>query len=243
LFLALFGAFQFALIYQAKVTLNYATFEAARAGALNQARMSFIENAFANAMAALYTNDDNVDQVREGRCRIRAEMYGGDPYGLEPDDRCTVNGQPVPDQVNPEAVFVDIAILNPRPEHFEPGNHGVDTGDGLVIPNDNLMYRPPTVKAGVSIQDANLLKLRITYCYPMVGPLVNRTIGALVNLLDRGEDIESARPDWNAQYQDYLEEDETASFRDRCLFDRPYPRIPLNAQAVVRMHSPALLQN
>lgn len=235
LILLVFGAFQFALIYKAKITLNYATFEAARIGAVNQAQMTFIENAFANAMAALYTNDDNVDEIREARCRVRTEIYGGDPYNV-----CTAAGS-TPSAPDPNEVWVNIEMLNPLPAHFEVGNHGVSVDAGFEIPNDNLMYRPPDIKAGVSIQDANLLKIRVTYCYPMIVPLVNRTIGALINLVDAGEDIESARPDWNAQYRAYLEDEGDASFRDRCLFDDPNPRIPLNAQAIVRMQSPALL--
>ena len=42
LLLLILGAIQFALIYQAKITLNYAAFEAARAGSLTGARMLFV---------------------------------------------------------------------------------------------------------------------------------------------------------------------------------------------------------
>ena len=47
LLLLILGAIQFALIYQAKFTLNYATFMAARQGALKNAKMTSIKDGLA----------------------------------------------------------------------------------------------------------------------------------------------------------------------------------------------------
>jgi hypothetical protein len=41
----------------------------------------------------------------------------------------------------------------------------------IVIPNDNLMYRKRDVRGGVNIQDANLLKIKLTYLYELKMPL------------------------------------------------------------------------
>ena len=43
------------------------------------------------------------------------------------------------------------------------------------IPNDHLMYRVAN-GGGMSIQDANLLKIRVTYCVKLVVPFVDRII-------------------------------------------------------------------
>ena len=51
---------QFAFIYRAKITLNYATFEAARAGSLNSARQYAMNNAMARALAPIYTTEDSI---------------------------------------------------------------------------------------------------------------------------------------------------------------------------------------
>ena len=59
--LLLFGGLQFALIYHAKTALNYATFEAARFGAVSNARMSEMENAFTRGMAAIHTHNPTPD--------------------------------------------------------------------------------------------------------------------------------------------------------------------------------------
>lgn len=219
LFLLLYGALQFAFIYHAKITLNYAAFEAARAGALNNARMPLIENAFARALAPLYTHDDSGEEVKRARCVVRTEMYGGDHYACQ----AGAEAPPGPVTAEPGAtsdVWVRIDIVNPRPEHFLPANHGIEVDGGYEIPNDNLMYRPDTVKAGVNIQDANLLKIHVTYCFPMVVPFVNRTIATLLRerLAPPGGSLES-----------------------RCLDAEPHPRIPLHAAATVRMQSPAFL--
>jgi hypothetical protein len=69
---------------------------------------------------------------------------------------------------NPHTAYIE--ILSPTPEVFEEHNNGV------AIPNDNLMYRSTTEKGGVSVQDANLLKIRVSYCFKLVVPLVNKLI-------------------------------------------------------------------
>ncbi|MCC7410961.1 MAG: pilus assembly protein [Gammaproteobacteria bacterium] len=240
LLLLVFGALQFALIYHAKITLNYAAFEAARSGSLNNARMNFIENGFVRGLAPLFTHDDTADGVRRARCVVRTELYGGDEYA------CQAGGDPPPGPVIPAGAtndtWVDIEILNPRPEHFQTSNHGVDVSGGYEIPNDNLMYRPATVKGGVSIQDANLLKIRVTYCYPMYVPLVNNTIATLLRLYAAGLNPQAPEGEWRAQVEDYFAARATGGtlpMPDRCLYAQPNPRIPLNAMAIVRMQSPA----
>lgn len=47
---------QFALIYKAKITLNYATFQSVRAGTVNNASFAEMRQAFSSNMAPLYTS-------------------------------------------------------------------------------------------------------------------------------------------------------------------------------------------
>ena len=193
--LLLFGALQFALIYHAKTALNYATFEAARFGAVSNARMTEMENAFARTMAAIYTHDDTPEAVICAREIIRKEI---------------------------ENDFVSIEILNPPEDAFDP-----PVGDGETIPNDNLMYRTAYTGSGLSIQDANLLKIRITYCYPLYVPYMNRVLGIMLT-----NDESTTCPGCTGTYKD------TDSFERGCLNNG---RFPINAQAIVRMQSPAEL--
>ena len=197
--LLVFGALQFAFLYHAKTALNYAAFQTAREGAVNNAHMAIMENAFARNMAAIYANDDTIDEVKEARDRIRQEIAAG---------------------------FVLIDVINPTDEMFN--TFGVDLdGDGSrEIPNDNLMYRPVTREplSEATVQDANLLKLRITYCYPMYVPYVNR---ALAIMLTQPFDPDTC-PGCSGVFG------AAGTFERNCLDNG---RFPLNAQAIVRMQS------
>jgi len=215
--LLVFGALQFALMYHAKTALNYATFEAARAGALSNANTAIIENAFARGMAPIYTHDDTVQQVNDARDRVRGDISNG---------------------------LVIFEMINPNANAFS--EYGVDLyNDGnIYIPNDNLMYRPvdATGQSGITVQDANLLKLHITYCYPLYVPFVNQFIIRLM------KSMPTTTETWNAGIP------APGSPNEACLNTRSptddqwmsslnpdvQARFPLHAQAIVRMHSPAI---
>lgn len=217
MFLLVFGVLQFALLFQAKTTLNYATFEAARAGALNNAQVMPMQNAFARAMAAMYYIDveatgvelgeqsGNVARTAEARNRVRTEIRGDDDEGIP--------------------AMAEFNIINPNEDTFT--NHGVNENGKCYIPNDNLMYRDSQVRGEVNIQDANLLKLRVTYCYPLHVPFVNKMLTTI--LLNT--------PDSMCPYcvGTFSSGD---SIERTCLLN---DRFPINAQAIVRMQSPATL--
>ncbi|MEX2517500.1 MAG: TadE/TadG family type IV pilus assembly protein [Gammaproteobacteria bacterium] len=205
MFLLVFGALQFALIYQAKTTLNYATFEAARAGALNKAQIPAMQNAFARAMAAMYMDideDAGVDRTGAARDFVRDEII---------DDG---SGDPV---------FAEFQLLNPNIDSF--AEHGIAVDGNCEIPNDNLMYRDSTVKGDQNIQDANLLKLRVVYCYPLHVPFINRMLTTIMT-----QAPSEICPHCIGTYEG------GTSIERTCLTNN---RFPINAQAIVRMHSPA----
>ncbi len=149
LLLLVMGAIQFALIYQAKFTLNYATFMAARQGALKNAKLTPIKDGLAAGMTPLFmrtTSSPDVGDLAKARVIAMIEAF------------------------NPLTTKVEI-ISPTKQAHIDMGNN---------IPNDNLMYRS-TSGDGMSVQDANLLKIRVTYCVRLIVPFVNRVIYALSN--------------------------------------------------------------
>ena len=199
--LLLFGALQFAFLYHAKTLLNYAAFEAARTGAVSNARVSEMENAFARSMAAIHTHNPTSDDVMCAREIVYKEIESG---------------------------FVRIKVINPDPASniFTELDDGSVDGD-LVIPNNNLMYRSAVSTTGLSIQDANLLKIRVSYCYPLYVPYINRVLGIMLT------NVESPScPGCTGSFTS------TGSFERACLDNG---RFPLHAQAIVRMQSPAML--
>ncbi len=199
--LLLFGGLQFAFLYHAKTLLNYAAFEAARTGAVSNARVSEMENAFARSMAAIHTHNPTSDDVMCAREIVYKEIESG---------------------------FVRIKVINPDPDSniFTELDDGSVDGD-LVIPNNNLMYRSAVSTTGLSIQDANLLKIRVSYCYPLYVPYINRVLGIMLT------NVESPScPGCTGSFTS------TGSFERACLDNG---RFPLHAQAIVRMQSPAML--
>jgi len=220
------GIIQFALIYKAKITLNYATFQTVRAGSLNNASLSEMELAFSSNMAPLYTTsylsinssgDCNssflsTDQARRQRLGTtvitNAEggvigtsgqkiTQGNDELRSLLDRNINNFGSEsvlcarriVQQQIDDG--YVKISVVNPNFTSFS--NFGVGgyydvTGDGDIrtvnmIPNDNLMYRDAKVissgTSGQSVQDANLLKIHVGYCYELVIPFINRMVWAM----------------------------------------------------------------
>jgi len=212
MFLLVFGSIQFALLYQAKTTLNYAVFEAARAGALNSARTTAMQSAFARAMAAMYMDSSIGDSAGPERT-----MAASDKVYRE----ITGDGSAKP--------LADFQILNPTRASY--ADHGVDNTDKGIceIPSDNLMYRDAAVRAQSrqTIQDANLLKLRVVYCYPLQVPFVDRILTTILT-----EMPSSSCP--------YCAGGAAEEEIERTCLDAG--RFPLNAQAVVRMQSPATMQ-
>lgn len=207
--LLLFGIIQFGLIYHAKVALDYAAFEAARAGAVNHADRRAIEYGLARGLASLYTSVgaadsglDRVKKVQAARDRVMDEIRDGR--------------------------FACIERLNPSRSAFNAYGVIGDVGDyhGPLIPNGNLLYRDATPRGGaeVSIQDANLLKLRVTYCYPLYVPLISTVIKRLQGV----QDDPDPPPGWVAP--------RPGEFHAACY---RADRIPLVAQAMVRMQSAA----
>ncbi len=156
LFTLIFGCIQFALIYQAKTALHYAVFNAVRIGATNGATLESVHRGFAIGMAPFYTYDDEAFEVTTAVDRVQAHMD---------------EGLFIFERINPTAeAFIDFA------EDVDP-----ETG-WSYIPNDSLMYRDATmgVSSRLNVQDANLLKVSVTYCYPLSFPFINVIIGTVV---------------------------------------------------------------
>lgn len=152
--LLLLGSLQFGLIYWARATLNLASFEAARAGALDHGRSTAMTEAFKRGLAPLFTQDDTYQAVTTAYNKAAAEM-----------------------------TYAKVEMVSPTPAAVT--DYAVIINGQRQIPNDNLTYRPSAPGAsGMSIQDANLLKVKTTYGYKLWVPLVNKIIIEIVKATD-----------------------------------------------------------
>ena len=170
-------------------------FQTARTGSLNNVSMSAMEMAFAGNMAPLYTTSytsiDNNDNCTSnfslagelgalGEQNVNSANITGTlnaNVGNFNSDNVLCARRKVLQEI--EDNYVNITVVNPTTFSFD--DYGIDGDSGREIPNDNLMYRDSTVSSdsATSIQDANLLKVHIGYCFELIVPFANRIIWAM----------------------------------------------------------------
>ena len=209
--LLILGTIQFGFIYQTKATLNYATFEATRRGALNNGSMSAIVEGLTSGMMPLFAHSSssggarNLDLLKNAWKLAEAQMTDG---------KLTV-----------------ITIVNPTSAALSAYSGQSETGS--EIPNDNLMYRSTSIAGGgMNIQDANLLKVRVTYCYRMAVPILNKLIYNMV--VDP-----PATPVVGKTAADMLASEGGGSSSKPCTnIPADEYRIPITSESIVRMQSP-----
>ena len=148
LLLLLLASLQFVFIYEAKQTLNYATFIGTREGALHNGSIVAIQSGLASGLAPLFVHGENQQALKDGRAVAKSELGN--------------------------FKLAKIVIVNPT----QSALNGLKNASG-EIPNDNLMYRTADAasqKDGMNVQDANLLKVQVTYCVRLIVPIINRMI-------------------------------------------------------------------
>lgn len=162
---------QWATIYRDKITLNGATFEAVRAGSLNNGDMAHMRAALAQGMAPLFMRDESTPlELARAHLLSRAYIEGSNLAGAG----------------------VNIKRLHPTNNVFD--KHKVLRSDSsgntwYEIPNDNLMYRNSEEKhikddIYVNVQDANLLKIEVNWCKKLEVPIANWVIGKILTWSD-----------------------------------------------------------
>lgn len=158
LLLLVLGAIQFSLVLMAKSTLDNATFLGVRDGTLNNASVSSINDGIAKGLAPLF----------------QRYMQGGQSYA----NYLLARAQALL-AVNDPTV-VSVTVLNPTPAAFQDFGESATIGGqtATVIPNSRLMWRSTAVggSSGENIQDANLLKIRVRYCFKLDVPFIQQTI-------------------------------------------------------------------
>jgi hypothetical protein len=238
LFLGL-GALQFALVFHARHALTFALTEAARAGSVAHADPQAIRSGLAGGLVPWLYGAQDVGEYVLNVGRARAHVVQGEALGWIRLERVS----PTP------TAFDDWA------EPARDANGGVLDGT-VEIPNDNLAVRalrtlpasgtagsrsgePIGATSGLTLNDANLLRLRMEYGVPLVVPVAGRLIAWAMRAWD-GCEVGRARR-YGA-----LELDAPpiapAPPIDACVrYGLPgaQPRLPVRIVATVRMQSPA----
>ena len=166
--LLIFIIAEFSLMYQAKLVLDVASLAAARMGAVSNGNAGKMESSAVLALAPLYTHEPGKAGLMKGLARAeldaRLPRVQGTTDFLPQYSDVLLNGVGVG-----VGKVVKVDVLSPTAEMMR--DFGFVRDGVRLIPNDNLMYRSTELRNGVNIQDANLLKIRLTYLYELKMPL------------------------------------------------------------------------
>lgn len=162
------GILQYSLMFFAKNQIDHANFMAARAGSVAHANVVTIREAYIRALIPLYGGGRNAQELSESYLKADADMT----------------------QQN-----LRIEVLNPTIQSFDDfaTNQALNDSYGArTIPNDSLALRPNLdavgATSGQTLQDANLLKLRITHGYTPKVWLLGTIFNRYQQWLDSGDD-------------------------------------------------------
>lgn len=163
--ITLFGLamLQYGMLFFAKNQINHASFMAARAGSMANANLDNVQRAYASALVPLYGGGQDASELAASLVKANTDLAG----------------------------HVRIELLNPTKESFDDWNapalqKALQTGAKRVIPNSNQGFKSQDVGAtsGQTIQDANLIKLRITQGYMPKVPVVANIYRVYLKWLD-----------------------------------------------------------
>jgi hypothetical protein len=212
--LLIFAIIEFGLVYIAKLNLNHATFMAAREAATKGGTEREVKESLIKGLIPLY-QDASINDPSARISKAYAVSYAKNQnidirQGLESS----------------------VKRLSPTKEAF--ADFGLKDRNGKIyIPNDNLMWRKsgsansPGSRSGMTLQEANLLKVKVEYGYMPKTDIVRTVIKNV--MCARGEGLEafgSEIPIWQKKGD-----------IDDCLKYYMHGRIKLVSYATVHMQS------
>lgn len=158
--LVMMGAFQMMLLYEAHVRLQQATFEAARHAIVNHGTLSAIQQGFIENSIDLYIQGtapkDILKAYQKSQFAVNSPLLEG-------------------------GAGVVIERLNPTPAAFE--DFGVQDNNNKYIPNTWLHFKSRAIgeASKLNIQDANILKIKIKYGFPLKVPVIDTIIATVLS--------------------------------------------------------------
>jgi TadE-like protein len=199
--LFLFVLIQSGMLYVAKLNLNNATFMAARQGAVKNARANEIRISLIKGLIPFYQNA--TDSNNESRLAQALALAAAD-YPLN----------------------VDLKLISPGDAAFQA--YGITEAGIRYIPNDNLEFRrvTPVAGANLSLRDANLLRIKVTYGYELKVPLMAAIVKRIMCPFQTDSDVSAWKKPNLIPWGDF----ESCAYYLR-------GRVPIVAYATVQMQS------
>jgi len=215
-FVILFGIFELAYIYRAKSTFNTATFEAARQGSLEHARLGAMRSALRSGMLAEFIHGDKSISGM-GSAVLRTLAFESAMNKISPVIEVT---SPTKEIFNSFKVKRMVKLIGQKKEKLQ-----------YILPNDNLNLRTTVAKnitidskkRKITIQDANLLKIKSYWCYEMKVPIIKNLIYDIVSVSPSSEQLACNK----------------LTLISGLFSSAKY--LALSSQAIVRMQSPVII--
>jgi hypothetical protein len=222
--LLILGLIQIGLMMVAKQIVNEAAFEGARLGASEHGKKDAVVRAVKRKLLPFYQDSTNYENLSDTQRAARlvaaaaAEMAAID-----------LSFPPV----------LTVTRLSPPESAFQPYPTGYlssvydDNGNPVMgIPNDNLEYRTYSANnSGLSIQDANVFRIKVVYGYKLKVPLMQTVFKAVLCGIDSGVDA-FGRGNFDSTV---IKENANGD----CLLYYDQGRVPITAFATVHMQSDA----
>lgn len=157
------GTLQMALLMAENHHLDHAVFLSARQAAMSQGDLDAARRALASAASVLFVGAGTELDANNATTRV-AGAYAA--------------------ALADYALHGRIRILNPTPEAQQ--DFALRRGGVQVIPNDGLEYRArtPGRRSGMTVQQANLLRLEVTWCRPLVVPFARQLLLGVLRRID-----------------------------------------------------------
>ncbi|MCP5359512.1 MAG: DUF192 domain-containing protein [Sinobacteraceae bacterium] len=161
-----FATLELAQLMVARHALDYATFEAARAGAVSGASETQMRLALARALVPLLAPVD-----------VIAVLGGRDSDGdLAVGSRALIRATTEVLRPDLTRLWIENPTARAAADFAE-----IDDSGRRVIPNDGLEVRNPLgARSGQTLREANVLAIRVRYCRVLVMPLIRDLLPAML---------------------------------------------------------------
>jgi hypothetical protein len=157
------GSVQMALLMVENHHIDHAAFLAARHGAVKHGDLAEIRRSFTQAVSPLFvTSGTSLD--RSNVVPRVASAYAAATADI--------------------AIHARLRLL--APDQNARTDFAIRRDERLVIPNDALEFRSPARgrRSGITLQQANVLRIEISYCRPLIVPLAGPLLLGTLRLLD-----------------------------------------------------------
>jgi hypothetical protein len=157
------GTLQMCLLMVENHHLDHAAFLAARHGSVTHGDPGEVRRAYARAASILFVDSSSALDRGNAVQRVAA-AYASATADIE--------------------IHARIRVM--APDAQAGADFAISRDGQRVIPNDSLEFRStqPGTKSGISLQQANILRVEFSYCRPLIVPFIRPLLVDALRLLD-----------------------------------------------------------